>query len=49
MEEAKNNESLNNEEVVFDVKNVNLYYDKGAKHALKDINMKITRIKSQLL
>lgn len=39
-----NNEN-NKDEVVFDVKNVNLFYDNGAKQALKDINMKIYKNK----
>ncbi len=47
MEEILQNENIKKEEneVVFEVKNVNLYYDKGAKHALKDINMKIYKNK----
>ena len=43
-----NNEN-NKDEVVFDVKNVNLFYDNGAKQALKDINMKIYKNKVLLL
>ena len=39
-----NNEN-NKDEVVFDVKNVNLFYDNGAKQALKDINMKFYKNK----
>ena len=39
-----NNEN-NKDEVVFVVNNVNLFYDNGAKQALKDINMKIYKNK----
>lgn len=41
----KENNIKKENDVVFEVKNVNLYYDKGAKHALKDINMKIYKNK----
>lgn len=41
----KENNIEKENDVVFEVKNVNLYYDKGAKHALKDINMKIYKNK----
>ena len=33
------------ENPIFSVKNVNLFYDKGAKHALKDINIDIAKNK----
>ena len=42
---SKENNIEKENDVVFEVKNVNLYYDKGAKHALKDINMKIYKNK----
>lgn len=35
----------NNNEIVFEVKNVNLYYDNGAKQALKNINLNIYKNK----
>ncbi len=41
----KENNIKKENDVVFEVKNVNLCYDKGAKHALKDINMKIYKNK----
>lgn len=41
--EIKEEKEIN--DVVFEVNHVNLYYDKGAKHALKDINMKIFKNK----
>lgn len=42
--EQENNINTENE-IIFEVNHLNLYYDKGKKHALKDINMKIFKNK----